>query len=171
MTVPAENVSFAIALPDGWEQIDLLAPDAEQILDGQLAAALAFAARGTEDACLLMLRSLVTVAPDGRPLAAGLSVALAGPSAPVSSRPLDAEAFMGAEVTAITLPVGSGVRVLEVARTGARVAGELLRMLKVQYLIHTAHGLLTITLATAQVSATEEWEQLFDAMAATSELA
>jgi hypothetical protein len=166
----ATNVSFAIALPEDWQQIDLLAPDAEQVLDGPLAAALAFAARGSEEAQLLMLRSLVAIAGDGRPLAAGLSVALAGPSAPVSSEPLDVESFRGAEVTAITLPVGSGVRVLEVARTGARIAGEPLRMLKVQYLIDTVHGLLTITLATAQASAAEEWEQLFDAMAATSEL-
>jgi len=41
----------------------------------------------------------------------------------------------------------------------------------VQYLIHTSRGLLTMTLSTPQASSTTEWEEMFDAMAHTAELA
>ena len=49
-------------------------------------------------------------------------------------------------------------------------AGEI-PMLSVQYLLHTRHGLLTIGFTTGQASHPEAWEQLFDAMAGTAELA
>jgi hypothetical protein len=42
--------------------------------------------------------------------------------------------------------------------------------LQVQYLLHTEHGLLTIALDTPQAADTDEWEQLFDALAATARL-
>jgi hypothetical protein len=42
--------------------------------------------------------------------------------------------------------------------------------LQVQYMLHTEHGLLTITLNTPQAAETEDWERLFDALAATAEL-
>jgi hypothetical protein len=43
-------------------------------------------------------------------------------------------------------------------------------MLRVQYLIHTVRGLLTMTLTTGQAPHDAVWDELFDAMAATCEL-
>jgi hypothetical protein len=159
-----------MALAPEWQQIDLLAPGAERMLDGPLAAALARGARGGPHARLLMARSLFALAPGGEPLAAGLSVALADREAPVSEEPLRADAFDDAEVAAITLPIGSGLRVRELV-SDTVVVGIEIPMLRIQYLIHCRLGLLTITLTTPQAARTEEWEALFDGLAATAELA
>jgi hypothetical protein len=164
------NLDFAIALAPDWQQIDLLAPDADGLVDATLAAALARGAQGGPHARLLMTRSLYAVTPTGEPLAAGLSVALADREAPVSSAPLEADDFDGAAVAAITLPVGSGLRVRRIA-LDTTLDGIEIPVLRVQYLIHTGPGLLTITLTTFQAAQTEEWERLFDAIAQTAELA
>lgn len=167
----AGNVSFAIALPPDWEGIDLLSSEAERLMDTPLADALAAAARGSEQARLLMLRSLVAVTSAGEPLAAGLSVALADRSAPISQIPLSAESFDDAEVSAVILPVGSGVRLRRVAPAQVLAGVDPLEVLRVQYMLETELGLLTITFTTPQAARTLEWERLFDAMANTAELA
>jgi hypothetical protein len=164
------DLSFAIALAPDWQQIDLLAPEADRLIDASLAAALARGARGGPHARLLMTRSLYAVTPAGEPLAAGLTVALADRDAPVSSAPLEADDFDGAEVAAITLPVGSGLRVRHIA-PDTTLDGVEIPVLRVQYLIHTGLGLLTITLTTFQAARTDDWERLFDAMAQTAMLA
>jgi hypothetical protein len=166
----AENMSFEIALPEGWQDIDLLTGDAEEVLDGPLAAALAYATRGSEHARLLMLRSLVALTPSGQPLSAGLAVMLADDSTPVAQGPLTADSFEDADVAAITLPAGEGVRVRRVAPAGVLAGAEPLEMLRVQYLIHTSQGLLTVTFSTAQAPGAREWDALFDAMATTCKL-
>lgn len=163
------NAQFAIALAPDWEQIDLLAPGADAVIDGPLAAALHRGALGGPHARMLMARSLYTVSPDGKPLGAGLSVMLADREAPIAAEPLREDEFADAEVAAITLPVGSGLRVRQVSG-GAVIDGVDIPVLSVQYLIHTSLGLLTITLTTPQAAHTEEWEHLFDAMAHTAEL-
>jgi hypothetical protein len=169
--MPAGNVSFAIALPPDWAEIDLLSSEAEHVLDGPLAPALAAAARGSEHARLLMVRSLVAVTPDREPLAAGLSVALADRSAPVSQLSPSAASFDDADVSAVTLPVGSGIRVRHVAPAEVLDGVGSLEVLRVQYLLQTELGLLTITFTTPQAAPTREWERLFDAMADTAQLA
>ncbi len=170
------NLTFAIAVPPQWQELDLLDPAAEQALGAPLANALAGAERGTAQAQLLMLRSLVAVTESREPLAAGLSVTLAGPAAPISQAPLDVQALAGdnafadsdADVSAITLAAGSGLRVRRLVLT---TVGDLpVAALQVQYLLHTEHGLLTITLDTPQAADTEDWEHLFDALAATARL-
>lgn len=171
----SDSLTFAIAVPPGWQELDLLDPAAEQAVGAPLAAALAGGARGTDQAQLLMLRSLVAVTESREPLAAGLSVTLAGPAAPISQVPLDPatlsadDAFAGAEVSAMTLPGGSGLRVRRLVPT---TVGDLPVLgLQVQYLLHTEHGLLTITLDTPQAADTEDWEHMFDALAATARVA
>lgn len=166
----AGNVSFAIALPPEWKEIDLLSSEAERVLETPLAASLAAAARGSEHARLLMLRSLVAITSAGEPLAAGLSVALADRSAPISQIPLSAESFGGAEVSAVTLPVGSGVRLRRVAPAQVLAGVGPLEVLRVQYMLETELGLLTITFTTPQAARTREWGRLFDAMAETARL-
>lgn len=163
------DVTFAIALAPEWEQLDLLDPEADQVIDAPLAAALQQGATGGPHARLLMARSLYRATPGGRPLGMGLSVLLADREAPVSAAPFDDADFGDAEVAAIELPVGSGLRVRKLG-PGAEIEGEPILVLSVQYLIHTGRGLLTITLATPQAAHTEEWEELFDAMARTAEL-
>ncbi|MGH2894578.1 MAG: hypothetical protein ACRDPM_15150 [Solirubrobacteraceae bacterium] len=164
------DVAFAIALAPDWEQIDLLAPDADQVIDAPLAAAFRRGAQGGPHARLLMARSLYRATAGGSPLGMGLSVLLADREARVSSTtPADTD-FGDAEVAAIELPVGSGLRVRRV-QPGAEIEGEPVLVLSVQYLIHTSRGLLTMTLSTPQASSTAEWEEMFDAMARTAELA
>jgi hypothetical protein len=164
------DVAFAIALAPDWEQIDLLDPDADQVIDAPLAAAMQRGAQGGPHARMLMARSLFMATPGGSPLGMGLSVLLADREAPVSSATLEDTDFGDAEVAAIELPVGSGLRVRKV-QPGAEIEGEPIPVLSVQYLIHTSRGLLTMTLSTPQASSTEEWEEMFDAMARTAELA
>jgi hypothetical protein len=164
------DVTFAIALAPDWEQIDLLDPDADQLIDAPLAAALQRGAHGGPHARLLMARSLYMATPGGSPLGMGLSVLLADREAPVSSSSHRDADFGDAEVAAIELPVGSGLRVRKV-EPGPEIEGEPIPVLSVQYLIHTSHGLLTMTLSTPQAASTEEWEEMFDAMAQTAELA
>jgi hypothetical protein len=171
VTRPNRDVTCAVALPPDWQQIDLLDPDGEPVLDGPLAAALAHAAHGTGHARLLMLRSLFALTTTGQPLAAGLAVTLAEPSAPVSSQPLTEDSFTGREVAAVTLPAGSGLRVRHIAPAGMLAGSEPLQVLRIQYLLHTSHGLLTLTFTTPQAPRAPEWNSLFDAMAATCELA
>jgi hypothetical protein len=162
------NLTFTIAVPAGWQELDLLDPTAAEALGAPLTDALAFAAHGTDQAQLLMLRSLVAVTESREPLAAGLTAQLAAPSAPISRAPLDADAFGDAEVSAIKLPAGSGLRVRRVVPT---MVGDLpVAALQVQYLLETEHGLLAITLDTPQAAETEDWEALFDALAATARL-
>jgi hypothetical protein len=156
-----EDVDFAIAFPDGWREIDLLAPDAGEMIDGALAEALATASRGSQQARVLMLRGLLAVTESGEPLGAGLAVTVAYRTAPVSTQPLNADGFAGGEVSAVQLPAGAGLRVRRLPQDG---------VLRVQYLLETALGLLTITFTTFQAAQTVEWERLFDAMAATAEL-
>lgn len=168
--MPSETITFAIALPPDWQGIDLLSDEAEQILDGPLAYALAYAARGSEHAQLLLLRSLVALTPAGEPLAAGLAVTFAHRSAPVADTALCSGAFEGCQVSAIMLPAGAGVRVSRVAPAPILVATAPLDLLRVQYLIHTDRGLLTITFTTPQAPGAREWEPLFDAMAGTAGL-
>lgn len=167
----AVNVRFAIALPPEWKGIDLLSSDAENLIGAPLSAALDVAARGAEHARLLMLRSLVTVTSAGEPLAAGLSVALADRSAPVSQVRLSDQSFDDAEVSAVTLRVGSGVRIRRVTPTEVLDGFGPLEVLRVQYLLETELGLLTITCTTPQAARTCEWERLFDAMAGTARFA
>jgi len=164
------DVTFAIALAPDWEQIDLLDPDADQRIDAPLAAALQRGAQGGPHARLVMARSLFMATPAGSPLGMGLSVMLADREAPVSSATLEDGDFGAAQVAAIDLPVGSGLRVRRV-QPGAEIEGEPIPVLSVQYLIHTTRGLLTMTLSTPQAASTEEWEDMFDAMARTAELA
>ncbi|MGH2915266.1 MAG: hypothetical protein ACRDMX_09780, partial [Solirubrobacteraceae bacterium] len=135
-------------------------------LGAELSESLGIAARGSDQARVLMLRSLMAISSAREPLAAGLAVALAEPSAPVSEQPLEPETFNGAEVAAISLPVGDGVRVRRLVESRY---GELpIQALQVQYLVHTDHGLLTIAFTTPQAAETEDWEALFDALAATA---
>ena len=116
----------------------------------------------------MMLRSLIAVTEDREPLAAGLSVALAGPEVPLAAEPLQAEDFDGSEVAAISC---RSVRACACATSSRPTVGGLpVIALRVQYLLHTEHGLLTITFETPQAADTEEWETLFDAMADTAQL-
>lgn len=163
------DVTFAIALAPDWQQIDLLDPDADQVIDAPLAAAMQRGAQGGPHARLLMARSLYMATPGGSPLGMGLSVLLADREAPVSSASLEDADFGDADLAAIELPVGNGLRVRRV-QDGAEIEGEPVPVLSVQYLIHTRRGLLTMTLSTPQAASTEEWEQMFDAMARTAEL-
>lgn len=156
-----EEVSFAIALPTGWREVDLLGPDARTMIDGALIDALATASRGSDQARMLMLRGLVTITEGGEPLAAGLAVTVAYRTAPVSAEPLRPDRLACRDVSAVELPAGPGVRVRHLTRD---------RELRVQYLIETGIGLLTITFTTFQSAQTLEWEQLFAAMARTAEL-
>jgi hypothetical protein len=168
MPVPSEKVAFAIALPPGWREVDLLDPDAAEGLGALLTSTLQRAAEGADHARLLMLRSLFAVTEKREPMAAGLSVLLADPAAPVSQTALRGGAFDDADVAAITLPVGAGLRV---RRLVPAIVGDLrVAALQVQYLLHTEHGLLTITLETPQAAETADWEHLFDALAATARL-
>ncbi len=164
----AGSVEFAIALPAGWQSIDLLAADAP--IEVSFARALGLAARGGEHARLLMLRSLVAPGEANEPLGAGLSVLYADRSAPVSSAPLEPGEFGDCEVTAVVLAAGPGVRLRRVAPAVVVAQAEPVPVLRVEYLIEAAQGLLTITFTTPQAQRTEEWEQLFDAMARTAEL-
>lgn len=168
--MPAADVSFAIALPPDWKEIDLLSSEAEHVIDPSLGAALETAAHGGQHARLLMVRSLVTVTPAGEPLAAGLSVAVADRSAPISQVSLSAVSFGDAEVSAVTLPVGRGIRVRRLAPAEVVHGVGPLEVLRVQYMLQTELGLLTITFTTPQAARTREWEQLFAVMADTARL-
>jgi hypothetical protein len=163
-----ENLTFAIALPPEFHSIDLLDAENAAELGAPLARALGFAAHGTAQAQVLMLRSLYAVTSAREPLAAGLSVALADLTAPVSSAPLSDASFDDADLAAVTLPAGPGVRVRRLVPSA--VGGLPVAALQVQYLLHTEHGLLTITLTTPQAAETDDWELMFDAVAATAEL-
>jgi hypothetical protein len=169
--VTGQDVEFAIALPDEWTYIDLLDPDVAEWADAELASVLAAAREAGEAAQMLMMRSLITHTPEGEPLTVGLTVALAEPETPIASQPLTDLSALGAEPSAVQLPAGSGVRVKRIVRTPPLGEPAELSMLSVQYLLHTRLGLLTIGFTTGQASHPEAWEQLFDAMAATAELA
>lgn len=171
MSVTGEHVEFAIALPDDWTYVDLLDPDVAAWADADLTSTLAAARRGGGAARMLMMRSLIAHTPDGEPLTAGLTVALATPDTPVASEPLTDLSPGGAELSAVQLPAGSGMRVRRIVHTPPLGEAGEVAMLSVQYLLHTPHGLLTIGFTTGQASHPEAWEPLFDAMAATAELA
>jgi hypothetical protein len=164
------DVDFQIALPEGWTALDLLASDEDHLIDGKRGDALAAAARGSEHAKLLMLCSLVAYTPDGEPLEAGLSVALADSSAPISAAPLSELSVPDGELAAVRTPAGSGVRVTRMTETPALPELGRAAMLSVQYLLHTDHGLLTLTFTTPQVSRPDVLQQFFDAMASTGEI-
>jgi len=167
--MPATEIGLAIALPPGWEAVDLLASDTAAF-DATVAEAIENARRGGEHAQLLMLVALVAMSPSGQPLSAGLAVTFADRQAPVSDAELTPASFGGAEVTAVQLPVGGGLRVRHVAPASALAGDEPLPMLRLQYLIHTVQGLLTLTFTTAQDPHADVWNGFFDAMAATCEL-
>lgn len=171
MSLTEHDVEFAIALPEGWRYVDLLAPDAAEWAGPELAATLAAARGGNPAARMLMFRSLIAYTPEGEPLTAGLTVAIAAGAAPIASSPLEHLGLSDAEVSAVTLPVGSGLRVVRVVDTPPLPEAGPIPMLSVQYVLHTAHGLLTIGFTTPQTSHPEVWEELFGAMAATAELA
>lgn len=166
----ATEIGFAIALPPDWEAIDLLASDTGAF-DATVAEAIEVARRGGEHAQLLMLAALVAMTPEGQPLSAGLAVTFADRQAPVSDAELAPESFPDdADVTAVKLPVGAGLRVRHVAPAEVLAGREPLPMLRVQYLLHTSRGLLTLTFTTAQAPQADVWNGMFDAMAATCEL-
>jgi hypothetical protein len=171
MPVTGHDVEFAIALPEEWSDVDLLDPDAAEWAGPELGATLAAAREGGAAARMLMMRSLIAYTPEGEPLTAGLTVALAGRDAPVSSEPFADISLPGAELSAVQVPAGDGVRVRRIVTTQPLPEADEVPMLSVQYLLHTAHGLLTIGFTTGQASHPEAWEQLFDAMAGTAELA
>lgn len=173
MPVTGQDVEFAIALPDEWSFVDLLDPEVAEWAGDELDAILAVARQGGESARMLMMRSLIAHTPEGEPLTAGLTVALADGDAPVASAPLDEleHSLPGAELSAVQLAAGSGVRVRRIVHTPPLGEAGEIRMLSVQYLLHTTRGLLTIGFTTGQASHPEAWEELFDAMAATAELA
>lgn len=173
MSVTGQDVEFAIALPDEWSFVDLLDPAVAEWAGEELDAVLAAARQGGESARMLMMRSLIAHTSEGEPLTAGLTVALADGSTPVASAPLEELelSLPGAELSAVALPAGSGVRVRRIVRTPPLGEAGEIPMLSVQYLLHTGHGLLTIGFTTGQASHPEAWEELFDAMAATAELA
>ncbi|HET9105015.1 MAG TPA: hypothetical protein VFN55_16815 [Solirubrobacteraceae bacterium] len=162
------TVEFAIALPPEFNSIDLLDPGVTQSMPPALAQTLIDAHKGVQGARVMMLRSLIAVTEEREPLAAGLSVAIAAPDVPLAAQPLVAEDFEGSEVAAISLPVGQGLRVRDEFPT--EVEGLPVIGLRVQYLLHTEHGLLTITFETPQAAETEDWETFFDAMAQTATL-
>ena len=162
------TVEFAIALPPEFNSMDLLDPEVTQAMPPALAQTLTAAHQGFEGARVMMLRSLIAVTEEHKPLAAGLSVAIAAPDVPLAAKPLVAEDFEGSAVAAISLPVGQGLRVREEFPT--QVEGLPVIGLRVQYLLHTEHGLLTITFETPQAAETEDWEAFFDAMAETARL-
>jgi hypothetical protein len=168
--MPCEDVTFAIALPPDWSGVDLLSGEADQFLDRPLAEAVASAARGSDHARLLMLRSLVAWTPAREPLVAGLAVTFADRLAPVSAAMLEARAFEQSEVSAITLPVGAGLRVRHVGPASALAGGTSLEVLTIQYFVDTALGLLTMTFTSPQAPRARDWEPLFDAMAGTAKL-
>ncbi len=166
----ATEIGFAIALPPDWEAIDLLASDTTAF-DATVAEAIENARRGGEHAQLLMLAALMAMSPGGEPLSAGLAVTFADRDAPVAEASLTPESFPdGGDVTAVQLPVGSGLRVRHVAPAAVLGDGDPLPMLRIQYLLHTLQGLLTLTFTTAQAPHADVWDGLFDAMAATCEL-
>lgn len=171
MSVTDQDVEFAIALPEEWSYVDLLDPEAAGWAGAELGATLAAARQGGPAARMLMMRSLVAYTPAGEPLTAGLTVALADADTPVSSEPFEDISLPGAELSAVQLPAGDGVRVSRVVTTPPLPEAGEIPMLSVQYLLHTPHGLLTIGFTTGQASHPEAWEGLFDAMASTAELA
>lgn len=162
---------FAIALPAGWRYVDLLDPDAAEWAGPELDSVLAAAREGGPDARMLMFRSLITHTPEGEPLTAGLTVALADAGTPIASQPLTDLSPTEAELHALELPVGSGVRITRMVQAPQLGQTGAPRMLSVQYVLHTERGLLTIGFTTGQASHPEAWTELFDAMAATAELA
>jgi hypothetical protein len=165
----AIETGFAIAVPPDWEAIDLLSSDTGAF-DATVAEAIENARRGGEHAQLLMLVALVAVSPSGQPLSAGLAVTFADRDAALAAASLSPASFGDADVTALQLPVGGGVRVRHVAPATALAGDEPLPMLRLQYLIHTVQGLLTLTFTTAQDPHADVWDGFFDAMAATCEL-
>jgi hypothetical protein len=176
MSLTEHDIEFAIALPDGWRYVDLLAPDVAEWAGPELGATLAAARHGGAAARMLMFRSLIAYAPTGEPLTAGLTVALADGGGTIASGTLEDAELEGAElsdaeVSAVTLPVGSGLRVTRVVDTPPLPVAGPIPMLSVQYVLPTAYGLLTIGFTTPQTSHPEAWEELFDAMAATAVLA
>lgn len=166
-----QPVSFAIALPPEWQGIDLLDASEPSLLEDSVRDVLRTMADSGEHAELLMVRALVAFTESGQPLAAGLAVALADREAPVSAMPLTVDSFVGYDVAAVTLPVGSGLRVRRIAPAPVLPGHPPLQVLRIQYHVHTVFGLLTITFTTPQAPRNQEWEQMFDAMAATAELA
>jgi hypothetical protein len=171
MPVTGEDLAFAIALPEEWSYVDLLDPGVSEWAGPELAAALAAARQTGGAARMLMMRSLIAHTPEGEPLTAGVTVALADNETRVASEPLQDISLPGAQLSAVALPAGDGVRVRRLVRTPPLPDGDEIPMLSLQYLLHTPHGLLTIGFTTGQASHPEAWEQLFDAMAETAELA
>lgn len=162
------TVEFAVSLPPAFNALDLLDPEVGKAMAEPMARMLDDAQRGDSPARVMMLRSLVAVTEKREPLAAGLTVMLADAQAPISSAPLHAEDLDGADISAISLPVGQGLRIRSLHPSAF---GELpIEALRVQYLIQTEHGLLTINFDTPQAAETEGWEKLFDAMAQTATL-
>jgi hypothetical protein len=161
----ADQLEFAIALPEGWASIDLLDESGAELLDPSLARSLAEAGRG-ERGRLVMLRALLCAAGESLPVCAGLAVTMATTREPLPELSA-ADTLAGYKVVAVTLPVGSGLRLSRVEPT--ELPGRI-EVLKVQYLLHTADGLLGITFTAFQGARDPAWAALFDAMAATARL-
>ena len=161
-----DGLSFSVGIAAGWQDADLLDPGARALMGPALADAVHFAATGgtTHEAELLMFRALVAVAPSGSTVGLGLTAMLAAADTPIARTPLTTDLFgADCDVSAVTLPVGPGIR----RRRIIPATVELPRTFEIQYLIESGHGLLTVTLTTAQDPDAVEWEELFDAIAST----
>lgn len=161
------DVNVALSVAAGWEDIDLLDADNAAMLPESLVAALRVAAGESEHMRLMMLRALVALTPTEQSVGMGLAVTLAQPpadDAPAEPPSPGSLGLAGADVSAISLAVGSGVRVRRLVEPARG-----LPTLQVQYALDTEHGLLTLTFTTVQGPHAEEWEPLFDAIASTCE--
>ncbi|MGH2914258.1 MAG: hypothetical protein ACRDMX_04645, partial [Solirubrobacteraceae bacterium] len=67
-----DQLTFTIGLPPYWGSVDLLEPGNGTQLGAELSESLGIAARGSDQARVLMLRSLMAISSAREPLAAGL---------------------------------------------------------------------------------------------------
>jgi hypothetical protein len=160
-----DALSFEIGLPPRWQQIDLLAEPGETLLPPEISGALSEISSPARPGRLLLARALVATAADALPVTAGLAISLAH----VDSEPsADDGSFGDAEVAAVQLPAGAGLRVQTCAPKQVVPGLTAASFLSVKYLVVTELGLLILAFTTAQGSPSEEWEQLFAAIAATA---
>lgn len=161
-------LTFEIDLPHEWQQHDLLTDAGDALLPQQVVSSLSEVAAPDRTGQLLIARVLLAESPGEPPLTAGLVVSLAGVDAEPSC---DDKAFGAAEVAAMELPVGAGLRVKSLAAQEVLPDIVVPTVLSVQFLVVTDHGLLILTFTTAQGDPAAPWEQLFDAIAATARFA
>jgi hypothetical protein len=167
---PGTTTVFEIAVPPGWQQLDLLAKIPDPAVPSEAVEALAEASRLRGYGTLLLVRALVARESGVPPVSAGLVATLADPRTAPMSALSASDGFGNADVSAVKLPVGRGVRVKHVVSTEVLDGVLAPAFLSVQYLLDSEHGLLTMTFTTAQGQPSGEWEKLFDAMAFTAKL-